>query len=92
MKEFIKQVLKPKNILALPKIAKTYFDYVDTNIPLGVALKGIGSAKKIDLDNMNTATVPGEGEYIGGISYFIYYENETKALVQEMFGDFLLNK
>lgn len=92
MKEFIKQVLKPKNILALPKIAKTYFDYVDTNIPLGVALKGIGSAKKIDLDNMNTAIVPGEGEYIGGISYFIYYENETKALVQEMFGDFLLNK
>lgn len=92
VKEFVKQVLKPKNIIRLPKIIKTYFDYVDTNIPMSVVLKGIGSINKMDMENIKMTRLPGEGKYIGDISYFIYYENETKALVQEMFGDFLLNK
>ena len=92
MKEFIKQTLKPKNITRLPKMIKTYYDYVDTNIPMNAILKGIGTANKIDMENMKTATLPGEGEYIGHISYFIYDEEETKQLVQEMFGDFLLNE
>lgn len=92
MKEFIKQTLKAKNIIKLPTMIKTYYDYVDTNIPMNAILKGVGTVNKIDLENMKTATVPGEGEYIGGVSYFIYDEEGTKQLVQEMFGDFLLNE
>lgn len=92
MKEFIKQTLKPKNIIRLPKMIKTYYDYVDTNIPMNVILKGIGTVKKVDLDNMNVGVVPGVGEYIGGQSYFIYDEEETKQIVEELFGNYLLNK
>lgn len=90
MKEFMKQVLQPENITRLPKIAKTYFDNVDTNIPMGTVLKGITSANKIDIDNLNIETLPGDGEYIGKVSYFLYDEIELEALVREMFGDFLI--
>lgn len=92
MKEFIQQVLRPKNILALPKMGKTYYDYVDTNIPLGLVIKAVMSANKIDIDNMKVGTLPGEGKYVGGVSYFLHDESKTRELVKEMFGDFLLDE
>lgn len=92
MKEFMKQVLQPKNITKLPKMAKTYFDNVDTNIPMGVVLKGVASANKIDMDNLNIQTLPGDGQYVGPVSYFLYDEIELEALVREMFGDFLIGQ
>ncbi len=91
MKEFVKQLLKPKNLLMLPKLAKTYYDYVDTNVPFKTVMKGVMSARKINLDNMKLTTLPGEPKYIGEISYFICDEVETRVLIEEMFGDYLLN-
>lgn len=91
MKEMVKQTLRPKNILQLPKLINTYFDYVETNIPLSTVLKGVGIANKIDLDNMVTNTIPGEGKYIGGTSYYIYDENELRPMIQDMFGNFILD-
>ena len=92
IKEFVKQVLKPKNIIRLPKIAKTYFDYVDTNIPINLVMKSIGNIKKTDMDNIKMTRLPGDGKYIGDVSYFIYDEKATKELVEEVFSDFLLSK
>ncbi|HAE91799.1 MAG TPA: LytR family transcriptional regulator [Tissierella sp.] len=92
MKELIKQTLKPKNIIKLPKFIETYYDYVETNIPFKVIAKGALSATKIDLENMTTNTIPGEGQRISGADYWIYYKEETKKLVEEMFGDYLLTQ
>lgn len=91
MKELIKQTLKPKNLLKLPKLAETYFENVETNIPWSVMLKGVASAKKINADEMITSTVPGEGQRISGVDYWIYYREETKQIVLDMFGDYLIN-
>ncbi|MEW8972998.1 MAG: LCP family protein [Tissierellaceae bacterium] len=91
MKELIKQTIKPKNILKLPKIVDTYFEYVDTNIPLSVILKGIGAAKKIDVENMEQGTITGHNQRIDGLDYLIYDREETEKVVREMFGDYLLN-
>ncbi len=90
MKELIKQTLKPKNLLKLPKLAETYFENVETNIPWSVILKGIASAKKINVDEMITATVPGEDKRISGLDYLVYYKEETKQIVLDMFGDYLI--
>lgn len=86
MKELIKQSLKPKNILKLPQFIKIYNDYIDTNIPLKTVIRGAWSARKIDFDNINTQTLPGEGEYIGNVSYFLYDEDGTRNLVNQLFG------
>lgn len=91
MKELIKQTLKPKNFFKLPKLAETYFENVETNIPFSVMLKGIASAKKIDVDLMNSNTVPGKSGSVSGISYWIYDREETAEIVYDMFGDYLLN-
>ncbi len=89
MKELIKQTLKPKNIIKLPKIVDAYFENVETNIPMSVMAKGALSAKKIDVENMNTATIPGEFLNLETGSYWQYYNNETKTMVEEMFGEYL---
>ncbi len=87
MKEMVKQTLSPKNILKIDKLAKTYFDYVDTNIPLDTVLKAAWSARKVDTENMVTMTLPGEGD---GRKYYIYNREEVDIAVKDMFGEFLI--
>ena len=90
MKEFIKQALQPKNITKIPKMVQTYFNYVDTNIPITAALKALPKLKDIDFENIKMATVPGEGRDIGPQNYYIPYEEQTRQLVEEMFEGFVL--
>lgn len=90
MKEFISQTLRPRNITKLPKMIKTYFDYVDTNMPISAALKAIPSLNDIDMDNVKTAMLQGDTPTINGQSYFVPYEDKTKQMVNEMFGNFVL--
>ena len=87
MKELVKQTLKPKNIFKIDKLAKTYFDYVDTNIPFETVLKATWAARKVDTENMVTMTLPGEGD---GYKYYVYNREELDVAVAEMFGEFLL--
>ena len=92
IKELMKQTLRPKNITKLPKLIETYYDYVETNIPLSVMLKGALSANRMDIENLNTNTIPGEPKRIGGIDYLIYNRVETTIIIQEMFGDYILSQ
>lgn len=89
MKELIKQTLKTKNLLRLPKLIETYFENVETNIPLGTILKGAASARKIDVENMITETIPGDDKYIDDISYRIFDREKTDLIVNKMFGDYI---
>lgn len=88
MKELVKQTLKPSNLFKIDKLIKTYYDYVDTNISLGNMLKYALSAGKLDIENINTTMIPGEGRYIGEGSYWVYDEQATNSLVELIFGDY----
>lgn len=92
MKELIKQTLQLKNIVKLPGLVETYFDYVETNIPMSMVLKGIKAAKNMDTENMTTTTIPGTSKKIGGIDYLIYDREVRDSIVQEMFADYLLKQ
>ncbi len=92
MKELIKQTLQLKNIVKLPGLVETYFDYVETNIPMGMVLKGVGAAKNMDAENMTTNTITGTSKKINGIDYLIYDREATEAIVYEMFEDYLLKQ
>lgn len=91
IKELIKQTLTIKNASKILDFVKMYYDYVETNVPLSVMLKGAASYNKINLENMTTATIPGYDKRIGGIDYWIYSREETETLVKEMFGDYLFD-
>lgn len=87
IKAAAKQTLKLSNIGKLPQMIKSYYNNVETNIPLDVILKFAANAKDFDVDGMQMATLPGEPQYINGISYFIYDEEEAEILVKELFED-----
>jgi len=91
VKELVKQTLQPKNILKIPKLIETFFDNVETNIPLNYVLKLAKLVNKIDTENMTTNTIPGTDRYINKISYYIYNVDETDIMIKDMFGDFILN-
>ena len=84
LKEFIKQTLTPKNITKLPKIVQTYFRRVDTNIPIKHILNGISLANNLDSEKIEMEIIPGYGQYIEDISYFIVKKNQMYKLVEEM--------
>ncbi len=81
----IEKTLRPGNIVNIPQMIKSYYDYVDTNIPFDVMMKFAMKAKNFSSDKINMATLPGEGEYIGGVSYFIPDKEESAKLVNTMF-------
>lgn len=92
LKELIKQTLQLKNIVKLPGLVETYFDYVETNIPMKMVLKGIKAAKNMDAENMTTTTIPGTSQKINGVDYLIYDREVKESIVQEMFADYLLKQ
>lgn len=88
MKELVKQTITPKNLLKLPKLVETFFDNVETNITLKLMLKGALAANKIDVEAMETATLPGTGGYIGDVSYFLHDAEASDELMKSIFGDY----
>ncbi len=88
MTELAKQILQPSNILNIDKIIGTYYDYVDTNMPLSRMLKYALSAGKLDTENIRTEMIPGDFATIDGLSYWIYNEAETKQMVDAMFPEY----
>lgn len=89
MKELTKQTLQPGNLFKIDKLIKTYYGYVDTNISLAKMLKYAMSAGKLDIDNIRTEIIPGDGRYINEISYYIYDEEAKDQLVEAMFPEYI---
>jgi len=69
----------------MPGYIKTIYEYVKTDISLSDMLKFVNYINKVDKNNITMATIPGEGQYIGNVSYFIHDSAGTKALVRRMF-------
>ena len=83
IKEFIKTVAKPKNIIKINKIAKVAFDNMETNASLREGLKYVTELKDIDTENIESVTMPNKPEYIKGISYVVADTNEAQRIIRE---------
>lgn len=89
MTELLKQTLTPKNILRLPKLFNAYVNYVDTNIGGSIITRGLSLASKLDSESVETMTLPGEGRYLNGVSYYMIYDNQANEMIRENFGEYL---
>ncbi|CCQ92625.1 Cell envelope-related transcriptional attenuator [[Clostridium] ultunense Esp] len=89
--QFIKaaadKALRPANIVNIPQMIKSYYNNVDTNIPLDVIMKFAMKANTFNTESIQAATLPGDTKYISGVSYFIPYEEETNKLVKSLFTE-----
>lgn len=87
MKEFVKQLLSPKNIWNLPDLVTSFYKHVETNMLLGQIVKLLPYANKLSSDKMEVYTLPGGGEYIGDTSYYVLEWHETNQMVHDFYSD-----
>lgn len=87
LKAFAKTLLKPNTLLKLPKIIDVVQKSVDTDItPLEMASLA-NVARQLKMEDISMHTIPGEGRYISGISYFIPYQSQMNELIDQVFYD-----
>lgn len=80
-----KQTIQMKNITQIGNIIDIVKEYVDTNLDFDYIKNYIPYAIQMDINNIKTAQLPGNAEYLGYLSFFLCDEEETKELVNEMF-------
>lgn len=86
LKALATKVLSTESIVKnLGDYIKVMYKYVDTDISLSDALKYANYITKIDMSKMTMETLPGVGQYIGGVSYFIHDPAETTEVVDRIF-------
>ncbi len=85
----IEQTAKVENIFKLGQILEVAKENVITNIDFNVAKDYIPYAVEFSTENLLTATLPGENtnKNTSGTWIFVADEDETEALIQELFYD-----
>ena len=85
----IQQTAKVENIFKLGQILEVAQENVITNIDFNVAKDYIPYAVEFSTENLLTATLPGENtnKNKAGTWIFVHDEDETAALIQELFYD-----
>lgn len=82
LKAAVEQALTPSNWLKLPQLLYTARSYVETDVPLGEQLRlaqALFKAKQADA--IVQETVPGQSDYVDGISFFLVDEESLGQLV-----------
>ncbi|MGB9678687.1 MAG: LCP family protein [Thermoanaerobacteraceae bacterium] len=72
----------PAILLKINSILKTINQYVETNIPPGTMIKYANYIIKMDKNDIKSATLPGNPQYIDGIAYYITNPNEIKSFMR----------
>ncbi len=86
LREMFAQKLQAKYITKAPAIINEIYDHVKTNFSVADATKYLGMLKKMTPDSLSTHTLPGQSQYISGVSYFVYSPDEVEDLVLYEFG------
>ena len=88
LKELGKKMLSTESIIKnLPSLMKTFYNDVTTDFTLSDCVKYANYVSDISMDNVTMDTLPGEGGYIGTVSYYIPYEDEIRGTVRRVFYD-----
>lgn len=86
IKAIAKQTVQFKNVKEVGKIVDITEKYVQTNMNLQSLKDYIPYAVNMNADDIRAEQLPGVPKYINGISFFVYDEEETKAMVDELFN------
>lgn len=92
MKALLNEIIKPKNILRLPTVISSVTKEINTNIKTTQAMPSIFSLGNLKTADIQSHTIPGDGAYIGGISYYVYDREKTIELRDQLFNEYRLNE
>ena len=86
LKALATKVLSTESIVKnLGDYIKVLYKYVETDVSLSDALKYANYITKIDMSKMTMETLPGAGQYVSGVSYFIHDPAATQEMVDRVF-------
>ena len=80
------KLLTVKNVFKTHKLLKIFNDNVKMNFTGDDILSYIGEISSFKKENIGIHTLPGEGKYVGAVSYFVYDEEKTKQIIEENFS------
>ena len=80
-----KQTIQLKNVKEIGRIIDIAEKYVETNMNFGSLKDYIPYAINMNADEIKSEQLPGQSDYINGISFFLVDEEETKTMIDELF-------
>lgn len=83
IKAFIKTIVNKKNITKIPSVIKIALENTKTNATTRELMKYIDEVKEINLEEIESITMPNEPQYINGLSYVIANKDEARRIIQE---------
>ncbi len=81
----IEQKLNAKTIAKAPELFYEFSDYIKTNVTAGVITSNLKLLKKMQDCTITHYEMPGEGNYVGNVSYFLQYEDEIYDMYAQYF-------
>lgn len=87
LKAFSEKVLSPSIVTKIPELVKILFESITTDLSITELPQYYKYLTNFDKENISFFTLPGEGGYEGGVSYFFPDYDEIDAIVQEVFFD-----
>lgn len=80
------KILSTETILkSLPDLISVLYTYIETDLSISDALKYVNYIDKIDMSKISMETLPGAGQYVGGVSYFLHDAEATREMVDRIF-------
>lgn len=92
MTEFIKQGKDKIGITDIPSMVATYFKYVKTDFTVKDIIKLAKAGLHLELNNINLEKLPGHGETINRVSYYIIDENAKDEIINRMFRENIIEQ
>lgn len=80
-----KKLLSPYGIIKAPAVFAAVKKNSKTNMSGGKIFGLMKDVAAVGKKNIHFHSLPGEGKYIGGVSYFVYDKSKTAALINENF-------
>lgn len=84
MSAFIQKVKSSKGVLHAPSLLVSYMDNTTSNMPMSKVSRMGLTMVSIGEENLQTATIPGTADMIGGLSYYIVDFDGTDQLFYKM--------
>lgn len=89
IRETAKQVVSPLRFYRYPLVLHAFRTNAKTNLPALPLLPKAPGVLFSGLSNMELHTVPGDGQMIDGVSYYVVDSEDTEELVNELFAPFV---
>lgn len=83
-KVFMKKLTSPAMILKAPRLITAMLENTKTNLEQDEITQYVLNIGDIDVDNIKMYTVPGEGDYVKNVAYFLHDQQKLEQIMAEM--------